>query len=259
MVGWNTIILNNTVREYVIFIGVLAFGLLLGKLVSWILQNVIKAFASKTETKFDDVIVDVCHGPLVLATFVATIAYAKHILALSAGASVLYSNMLRVLITLTLAWAVIRFFDSIIEHYLVPYTEKTPSDLDDMLVPILHSAVKVVIICIVAIMILSDFGFNVMGLVAGLGIGGLAFAFAAKDLVSNIFGGVSVIADKPFKIGDMVKFDNRQGIVREIGIRTTRLETVDGTTLIIPNAKFTDGIIENLSARNWKKSTQKKK
>jgi MscS family membrane protein len=249
MVSWSTTIFGNSLQEYVIFLIVLLLGIALGKIVSWVLQNVIKAFTRKTKTKLDDVFVDICHGPLVLAVFVATFAYAKTLLVFSPGMLLIYGHAIRILITIALAWAITRFFDSMIEHYLVPYTQRTASDLDDMLVPILHSIVKVIIICMAAIMILSDFGFNVTGLVAGLGIGGLAFAFAAKDLIGNIFGGVSVIADKPFKIGDLVKFDNRQGTVKEIGIRTTRLETVEGTTLIIPNAKFTDGIIENISKR----------
>lgn len=258
MISWSTELFNNSVRDYVIFFGLLALGAIVGKITSWIIRNVIKVFAAKTETKLDDVIVDVCDGPLVLAIFVGTLAFAQRILFFSATAGMIYSNIVRVMVTVTLSWAIIRFFDSVIEHYVAPYSEKSRSDLNELLLPILHSAVKIVVISFAIVMILSDFGFNVAGIVAGLGIGGLAFAFAAKDLIGNIFGGVSVITDKPFKIGDKIKFGDKQGIVKEIGIRTTILETPEGTTLYIPNAKFTDGIIENVSRKPVSRYKKKK-
>jgi MscS family membrane protein len=250
MVGWFTEIFSNTLRDYVIFFGIIAFGMLIGKTVSWTLQNIIKSFASKTATKIDDVIVEVLEGPFIFAIFVAMLAFAKRFLVLSPAAAMGYGNIISVLSIIMIAWFIIRFLDSVIRHYVTPYAAKTKTDLDDVLIPLLQTFVKVVVISLSAIMILSDFGYNVSGLVAGLGIGGLAVALAAKDILGNIFGGVSVIADKPFKIGDMIKFETRQGTVRQIGLRTTRIETLDGTQLIVPNAKFTDGIIENITNRN---------
>jgi MscS family membrane protein len=244
-----SLLFGNTLQQYFVFLGVILFGVLLGKVTSWVIQNIIKAFASKTKTKVDDVLVDIFDGPLVFAVFIAVVWYAQRLIVLVAPMDIVYGNVLRILITINLAWLLIRFLDSVIEHYVTPLAAKSETDLDDVLLPILRTAAKVIVVCVALIMVLSDFGFNVAGLIAGLGIGGLAVAFAAKDLISNMFGGISVIADKPFKLGDMIKFDNRQGTVREIGIRTTRIETLDGTQLIIPNAKFTDGIIENITRR----------
>jgi MscS family membrane protein len=245
----STIVFGNTIQAYIIFVGILAGGFLIGKALSWIIQNVIKRFAAKTETKLDDVLVDICHGPLVFAIFIATLWIANPMLVFPPSGEAFYTGLLRILVTINVAWFVIRFLDSTIENYMVPYAARSESDLDDVLIPILHTLVKVVVISIVGIMVLSDFGYNVTSLIAGLGIGGLAFAFAAKDIISNMFGGVSILTDKPFKIKDMIKFDSRQGVVKEIGLRTTRVETLDGTQLIVPNLKFTDGIIENITNR----------
>ena len=249
MVDLSTQFFGNALQAYLIFAGVLLAGIIVGKIVSWIIANVIKKLAEKTETKLDDVLVDICHGPLVFAIFVGTFYFAEHFLILSPGASGVYTAIVRTLITINIAWFVIRFLDSVITNYLVPYTAKTESDLDDVLIPIAHTAVKIVVITFAGVMALSDFGFNVTGIIAGLGIGGLAFAFAAQDLIKNVFGGISILTDKPFKIKDLVKFDNRIGTVTEIGLRSTRIETLDGTTLVVPNAKFTDGIIENITKR----------
>jgi MscS family membrane protein len=88
----------------------------------------------------------------------------------------------------------------------------------------------------------------VTSLVAGLGIGGLAFALAAQPLLTNLFGGLSIIADKPFHLGDRIRVDlQHEGIVREIGMRSTVIETANTTKLIIPNSVIASSVIENLS------------
>jgi len=84
-------------------------------------------------------------------------------------------------------------------------------------------------------------------LLAGLGIGGLALAMAAKDTVANVFGGITIFTDKPFKINDRVKLNGFDGNITEIGIRSTRLKTLEGRIVTIPNSKFTDGMVENVT------------
>ena len=81
----------------------------------------------------------------------------------------------------------------------------------------------------------------------GIGIGGLALAMAAKDTLANIFGGVTVFMDKPFRVGDRVRLAGYDGTVEEVGIRSTRIRTLEGPTLVVPNIKFTDTILENVS------------
>jgi len=90
-------------------------------------------------------------------------------------------------------------------------------------------------------------GYNVSALIAGLGIGGLAFALAAKDYIENIFGGVSVFTDKPFMVKDRIKIDGFDGTVEEIGIRRSRIRTLGGTLVTIPNAKFIHNSVENVA------------
>ena len=87
-------------------------------------------------------------------------------------------------------------------------------------------------------MILSDLGFNVTALIAGLGIGGLAIGLAAKDFASNLFGGIVLIMDKPFTVGNKIEIIGKKGVVRHITLRYTRLEAEDGTKIVIPNPIF---------------------
>lgn len=94
---------------------------------------------------------------------------------------------------------------------------------------------------------INNAGYDVGALIAGLGIGGLAMAMAAKDTLSNVFGGLTVLADRPFTVNDRIKINGFDGFVREVGLRSTRLETLAGRIVTIPNATFSGSPVENIS------------
>jgi MscS family membrane protein len=103
------------------------------------------------------------------------------------------------------------------------------------------------------IMALNNAGQDVGALLAGVGIGGLALAMAAKDFVANIFGGITIFVDKPFVVGDRILISGTDGTVKEIGIRSTRIQTLQGRQVTVPNHKFTDSFVENVSAEAARK------
>jgi MscS family membrane protein len=100
---------------------------------------------------------------------------------------------------------------------------------------------------------LNNVGYDVAALLAGLGIGGLAMAMAAKDTVSNVFGGVTIFTDQPFTINDRIRASGFDGTVEEIGVRSTRIRTLDGTLVTIPNSSFAESAVENVSAEPSRK------
>ena len=119
--------------------------------------------------------------------------------------------------------------------------------MDDQLLPVVRKGLRATIWILGILVALNNAGYNVGALLAGLGIGGLALAMAAKDTVANIFGGVTIFTDKPFKINERIKLGGFDGTITEIGIRSTRLKTLEGRVVTIPNAKFTGGMVENVS------------
>ncbi len=126
----------------------------------------------------------------------------------------------------------------------------TDSRLDDQLVPIIKKSLKVVVGVLGLLSILQNLDVDVDSLIATLGIGGLAFALAAKDTLSNFFGSTMIFIDKPFQIGDFVTIGgNVSGTVEEVGFRTSRLRVSDGSLITIPNARMTDTHVQNLGAR----------
>ncbi len=132
--------------------------------------------------------------------------------------------------------------------------EKSKNTIDDILVPLFKKAAKAAIVVFCIVFLGDALGFNVKGLVAGLGIGGFAFAFAAKDTISNIFGSVMVVFDRPFSVGDWVKINGHaEGLVEEVGIRSTRIRTFYDSLVSIPNGSLANVHIDNYGQRKYRR------
>jgi MscS family membrane protein len=131
---------------------------------------------------------------------------------------------------------------------------RTPSTVDDILYPLVQKALWLIVVLAGIAQILSVHGVNVSGLVAGLGLGGLAFALAAKDTVENIFGSVAILIDQPFRVGDAINVGGVSGTVEQIGLRSTRLRTPENSLISMPNSKVIAGHVDNLGARQFFRS-----
>jgi MscS family membrane protein len=121
--------------------------------------------------------------------------------------------------------------------------------MDDQLVPVVRRVLRFVLFVIVGIAIIQQWGYDVTSLLAGLGIGGLAVALAAQNTLSNWFGALMIFTDRPFQVGDIVKGDFGEGVVEEVGLRSTKVRTYEKTLITVPNAKISGDAVENFSAR----------
>ena len=135
--------------------------------------------------------------------------------------------------------------------------DRTDTKLDDQLVPLVQRALKVTVVLIGIVFVLQNLNVDVASLLAGLGIGGLAFALAAKDTVSNLFGSITIFLDKPFAIGDWVSVAGVEGVVEEVGFRSTRVRTFYNSLVSIPNSKFTDAVVDNFGLRQYRRCSIK--
>ena len=245
---------HNTVQEWAIALAIILGGIIAAKILYWIIGRFVKTIASRTKTKLDDILVDKLEEPIVFAVGLGATWYAitgdwqgEELLHFRAGVAEFFSQLFHLLLVVNITWLVVRTLDALIEEYLVPLVQKSDSDLDDQLMPIARKGVRFVIWTLGIIIALDNAGFDVGALIAGLGIGGLALALAAQDTVKNVFGGVMIFVDKPFRLGDRVKVNGFDGMIEEIGLRTTRLRTLAGRLVTIPNSTFMDQSIENVS------------
>lgn len=238
---------NNTLLQYFIFFGILCGAIIIGKITYYVIKNFVKVLTKKTGTVADDMLIEVCEHPAIFLIFIFGFYIAYKTLTLSEAIELTFFNIVLVMLIVNLTWFFTRLIDGLIKYYLVPFSKKTQTDLDDALIPILRKLSKVVLIFIAAIIVLDKFGYNVASLVAGLGIGGLAVALAAQETLSNVFGGVTILTDKPFSLGDRVRVAGNEGFVKEIGMRSTKITTLDGSELVIPNSTIAKDIIENVT------------
>ena len=238
---------GNTIAQWGLALVIIVGAFVVGKILYWFTTNVVRRFTAKTETRLDDIIIDMLEEPLVFVATVAGIWYGLDRLVLPERADAWLAQGLQVVVVLALTWLVARLLDALFREYLAPLAEKSETDLDDQLLPIVSRGTKVVVWSMGTVVALNNAGYEIGALLAGLGIGGLALAMAAKDTVSNVFGGVTIFTDRPFVINDRVKIAGYDGMIKDIGLRSTRLETREGRLVTIPNSQFADSPVENVS------------
>jgi MscS family membrane protein len=223
-------------------------GFVAGLLASWICKNVLGRIFARTKTRIDDVLLAAIRKPLVAILVFLGIQMGIDALTLEPGVAPWINKAVVIMIACAVAFALQSLLDGLIEEYLVPYVRKSEGNLDDQLLPILRKAINLVVWTIAALFAIKEAGYDIGALLAGLGIGGVAIALAAKDTLSNFFGSVAVFIDRPFMINDRVKVGGFDGTVVEIGIRTSRLKTLDNRIVTLPNSLFAAGAIENVSS-----------
>ncbi|PCI96542.1 MAG: transporter [Flavobacteriales bacterium] len=244
---------HNSIGDWGISLLIILGAIVAGKILYWFFGNIIKKITDKTKTKIDDIIVDMIEEPIVLALAIIGMWYGLHRLEFSEEWHQFMRNVYHILIAINVTWLIARLVDAVIQEYIVPLAEKTESSLDDQIIPVVRKVLRSVIWILGIILALNNAGYDVGALIAGLGIGGLALAMAAKDSVANIFGGIMIFTDKPFKVGDRIKINGFDGTISEVGIRTSRMITLEGRLVTIPNSLFTGDMVENVSAEPCRK------
>jgi len=239
---------GNTAEDWLISLAIIVGGVLVSKIAYFISTKGLKKLAEKARGRFLYILVDMIEEPFAIAIVIAGFYWAEQRLNLSKGFDAAFGKVIGFAVILDLTWLIARLLDELVDAYLVPRVEASDSKLDDQLLPIVRKGGKILIWAIGIVGAIESVGYNVGTIVAGLGIGGLAFAFAAQETIANLFGGVTIFVDAPFVIGDRIKVGGFDGWVREIGIRTAKLETLDGRRLTVPNAFFSKSVIENVSS-----------
>lgn len=151
--------------------------------------------------------------------------------------------------TVALFWFIYRFVN-VTDVLIGKWASSTDNRINDMLVPLVSRTVKIFIVVIGGIMVVQNMtGIEVGPLVASLGIGGLAFALAGKDSIANFLGSLTILLDKPFQVGERIMIDKHDGFVEGVGFRSTRLRTLSGNLVSIPNEKMINSPLENIGRR----------
>jgi MscS family membrane protein len=234
--------------------------LVLATAVSWVLATgvvgTVRSLLRRARTGFDDALLALAVGPLRLTLAVSVFSTGTYALGLALPVHRFFVALEKALTIVAVTWLLLRLADVLcraLERHLVAQGKATAMSM----VPLGRRTVKVFLGGLAAIATLQNLGFNVTGILAGLGVGGLAIALAAQKTVENLFGGVTLIADQPVRVGDFCRFGDRVGTVEDIGLRSTRVRTLERTVVTIPNAQFSATELENFAWRDriWLKTT----
>lgn len=240
---------HNSVLEWGVALGAILVAYIGAKLLLWVTNKVVKKYTEKTKTQLDDLLIDMLEEPIAVAITIGGLFWAVGYLNIpDPDVRNFFDKFLIFMLVVDLTWLVARTADALIQTYLVPITEKSESSFDDQLLPIVQKGLKAVIWILGVILALDNLNVDIGAMIAGLGIGGLALALAAQDAVKNIFGGIMVFIDKPFKINDRVQVHGYDGTVEEVGLRSTRIRTLEGRRVTMPNSLFVDNEVTNVTS-----------
>lgn len=240
------ILISEEADKYLYALGIFLFFLLFKTFFRKTILKVLENLSKKTITDIDDEIVRVLKKPVDLLFIIVGFKIASSFLDLPASLSSYFQVSVQSLLTFTFFWIAFRILSPISSIMVKSHTKLRGKELGKDLANLITKALQVIIFALGFITILQEWGYNITGFLASLGLMGMAIALAAKDTVANLFGSLVIFSDKPFRIGDWIKTPDVEGVVEQVGIRSTKVRTFAQAIVSVPNAT-----LANSSILNW--------
>lgn len=242
-------LINDIVRfilgnVYLKFLAVLAVTIVVAFLAKLILKMVLKPLVKKTKTKIDDIIIKSVSSIIFYIILALGIKIGFQYFEIETK---IYNGLIDTFLILLISVLIFKIISNFAEHWIVEWASKTKSTADDRLIPLIEKILKAVVFILAIIFIFSAWNIDISPLLATAGIAGIAVGLAVKDSLANILGGLQLVLDKTFKVGDKVQLESGEmGVILDIGLRTTKLKTYDNEVIYIPN-----GILANAKIKNY--------
>lgn len=236
---------GNTVTHYAISAFLLAMALLARRLITGLVFGVLRKLAAKTETTLDDKLFPALEGPASAFVMIVGIFASLKVLKLSPETDDYIGAGSRVAFSLVIFWGLWRTLSAVLDH-----AHELARDQQlgvGAFMPWIKKTLMTLFVVLGVLLIVQSLGYDVKAILAGLGIGGLAFALAAQDTLANVFGAIVVAIDQPFRVGESVRIGANVGAVEDIGLRSTRIRLADKSLMTIPNKTVAAETVTNLS------------
>lgn len=238
---------------YLVLVAIVAWAV--GRTVHVVMHRWVFKIANKIELPLSQALFNNLRGPLVMMVTFGVLYWGVIDAGLPPGAEgklLFVAQALLAIAAVAFAYRTVDVFEGLAREY----AGKTEGKLDDQLVPMVGRVLKVAVVALGIVFVLQNQGVEVASLLAGLGIGGIAFALAAKDTVENLFGSLTIFLDRPFQIGDWIVVDDKwEGVVEEVGLRSTRIRSFGKSMISVPNAKVGNSPINNMGQRPFRRQT----
>ena len=240
-------LLHNSARTWLVGLLLLALGVLLSRGARALMSYYGKRMADFTETQLDDAMVEAAIGPVSSMVMLFAIHIVLQLFQLPDGTRRLLIDGLAIAAAWLITRMLLAWIDAFFTYFLQPLRRRKHANLDPQVVEFARKFSRIAVVIVALLTVMQTVGLNVMSLITGLGIGGLAVALAAQETLGNVLGSLQVMTDQPFSTGDFIRVDGMFGQVREVGLRSTKLLTPEGVRIIIPNHLIARAAIHNCS------------
>lgn len=235
---------GNTIQEYLIALGIFAVIVLAFKLFKYGIIHKLEKLSKKTNNGIDDLVI----GVIASITWPFYVILAVYIAIRWITLPDIVDRVFYYVILIVVVYYIVKAVNSIVKSVAKGYIEKRETEdenPDTSVIKLLANIVKALVWLAAVLVILQNFGVNITTLIAGIGVGGIAIAFALQKVLEDIFASISIYFDKPFKPGDFIVIGTDSGTVEQIGVKSTRIKTLQGEELVVSNRELTSARVRN--------------
>ncbi|MBI2582321.1 mechanosensitive ion channel family protein [Candidatus Woesearchaeota archaeon] len=254
-IEWINSLAIGTVFEnkYLLSLLIVIVFAMMGGFVLFIFTKYLQRFASKTKNKIDDLVFHNVKGPL----FLVIVGYGIKLGLLNLQVNGTITKVVNSVMAIVFLYAIMKGIDIIIETWAITFSKRTKSNLDDVLLPMLQKVTKVLFALIGLMWVLRIWNIDITPYLAGVGIGGIVLGLALQDSLKNVLGGISLLLDKTYQVGDKIQLESGEvGTIYDIGLRSTKLVNFDNEVVYIPNGYLANSRVLNYARPDPKVRTR---
>jgi MscS family membrane protein len=241
--------LGNELWKYIFSLVYIFLAFYVSKFLDYLTRVWLKKLTAKTESKLDDLLLELLNGPVKIISFVIFLRIGLEVFDWPAEVQNFLSKGFTIVIAITITYAAIKLVDLLMGYWHLRAAADSDPQFREQIFPIIRKTMKAFVVVVAVLVTLSNIGVNITAAIASLSIGGLAVGLAAQDTLANLFGAVAILLDKPFRIGDRITLDKVDGTVENIGLRSTRVRNLDGHLVTIPNKTMGNATLTNITSR----------
>ena len=234
--------------RYLKFLAALVITVIVAFLAKIILKQVLKPLAKKTKTKIDDIVIKSVSSIIFYIALLLGIKVGLHDFEFGENIQAIFDGIINTLLIFIITVLILKIISGFALQWTKEWKFKTKTTADERLIPFLKRILKAIVIILSVIFVFNAWKINISPLLATAGIAGIAVGLAVKDSLSNILGGLQLVLDKTFKVGDKVQLESGElGVIMDVGLRSTKLRTYDNEVIYIPNGYLANTKIKNFT------------
>jgi len=224
-------------------------ALYVSKLIDVLVRGRLRRWLERSPSKLKTLLVGLLRGPIRVVTFVILLHLGLMVFSWPSWLQQFLSRGLLIVVAVSLTYLALKVVDLFMGYWKTHTAPDADPTIHLQLFPILRKSLQIFVVIVAVLVTSQNLGVNITGLVASLSIGGLALGLAAQDTLSNLFGALAVLLDKPFQVGNRIQLEGVDGVVESIGFRSTRIRNLDGHLVTVPNRTIGNATITNISLR----------